>query len=308
MPFLSLLVCTVWPLNLTAQWQPSGHTQNAIWPATPPDARKPLAPESFKTGEGRIGGKPVTGVYNVSIPTITVYQPKINRIHPAVLVFPGGGYQGLAIDLEGTEVCDWLNSIGITGVLLKYRVPAPRSAPYWGAYPQSRMALEDAQRAIRLVRFHAGEWGIDPHKIGVVGFSAGGHLVAAVSTNFEKRIYKPVDSIDRQSDRPDFAMALYPGHLWLDRKRKMNPYVPVTKRTPPTFIVQAKDDPVDPVRNSIVYYRALKNAGVPLEMHLFDHGGHAFGLRPTKFPITQWPLLAEAWLKRIHVISRQITF
>jgi len=261
------------------------------------------APETSKIGEGRNAGLPVTGIYNVSKPTITVYPPSGKNSRAAVLIFPGGGYLGLAIDLEGTEVCDWLNSKGITGVVLKYRVPAPRSAPYWGAYPQSKMALEDAQRAIRLVRFHAREWNLDPHKIGVLGFSAGGHLVAAVSTNFEKRLYNPVDAADTQSCRPDFAIALYPGHLWISRFKKLNPYVPVTKRTPPTSIVQAKDDPVDPVKNSIVYYRALRAAGVPVEMHLYDHGGHAFGLRPSSQAITRWPQLAERWLTALHIIS-----
>jgi len=158
---------------------------------------------------------PAVDVSNVSRPTMTVYSPNGKNTAAAVVVFPGGGYQGLAIDLEGTEVCDWLMPRGITCVLLKYRVtdvgPYPRSGPY----PESPMALEDAQRTVGLVRFHAAEWHIDPHKIGVLGFSSGGHLSAAISTHFEKRLYPAGDDADKESCRPDFAVAIYPGHLSL---------------------------------------------------------------------------------------------
>jgi acetyl esterase/lipase len=215
----------------------------------------------------------------------------------------------LAMDLEGTEICDYFTARGITCVLLKYRVPD--SGPTWNPKlkrridPKPPMALEDAQRTIGLLRQHANEWHIDPHKIGVIGFSAGGHLVASISTHFDKRIYPAIDAADRQSCRPDFAIALYPGHLWMyERKFELNRDIRVTRRTPPTFIVQAEDDPVDSVNHSLVYYVALKNAGVPVEMHLYAHGGHAFGLRPTKFPITRWPDLALAWLRNIGMFSR----
>ena len=166
------------------------------------------------------------------------------------------------------------------------------------------MALEDAQRTMGLVRFHAAEYHIDPHKIGVLGFSAGGHLVAAISTHFDKRLYPAVDAADKESCRPDFAVALYPGHLWISNKKfELNPNVPVTRQTPPTFLLQAENDPVDNVNNSLVYYIALKNAGVPVEMHLYAEGKHAFGLRPTKFPITRWPELVETWLGTIGLTS-----
>jgi acetyl esterase/lipase len=155
-----------------------------------------------------------------------------------------------------------------------------------------------------LVRFHAAEWHIDPHRIGVLGFSAGGHLSAAISTHYAKRLYPAVDAADKESCRPDFAVAIYPGHLWIDEKRfELNPDVPVTIQTPPTFLLQAEDDRVDNVNNSLVYYIALKNAGVPAEMHLYAQGGHAFGLRRTKFPITGWPQLVETWLGTIGMIS-----
>jgi acetyl esterase/lipase len=248
-----------------------------------------------------VAGKPWVYVSNVSRPTITVYSPKGKNTGAAIVVFPGGGYQILAIDHEGTEICDCLTSRGITAVLLKYRVPTERVEPYL----ESPLALQDAQRAVGLVRFHAAEWQIDPHKIGVIGFSAGGHMVAAVSTHFDKRSYPEVDAADKESCRPDFAVALYPGHLW-SRDRKifeLNPNVPVTGQTPPTFLLQAEDDPVDNINNSLVYYTALKKAGVPVEMHLYAQGGHGFGLRRTKFRITEWPQLVETWLGTIGMIS-----
>ena len=251
-----------------------------------------------------VAGKPWIQVGKVSRPTMTVYPPVGRNTGAAVLVFPGGGYQILAIDLEGTEVCDWLTSRGITCVLLKYRVPGEGRYPKSGAYPKSPAALQDAQRALGVLRFHAAEWHVDPHRIGVLGFSAGGHLVAAVSTHFEKRLYPAVDAADNASCRPDFAVALYPGHLRENatRDRALNPAIPVTSGTPPTFLLQAQDDPVDSVENSLVYYAALKQARIPVEMHLYAQGGHAFGLRPTKLPITGWPRLVETWLGRIGML------
>jgi acetyl esterase/lipase len=155
------------------------------------------------------------------------------------------------------------------------------------------------------VRFHATEWHIDPHKIGVLGFSAGGHMVADTSTHFEQRAYPAVDAADKVSCRPDFAVAIYPGHLWVENNKfELNPEVPVTSETPPTFLLQAEDDHVDGINQSLVYYIALKNAGVPVEMHLFAQGGHAFGLRRTDLPITRWPQLVETWLRTIGMISQ----
>jgi acetyl esterase/lipase len=289
----------------TPAWQPSpGHTQVPIWPGAVPDARPAAGPEVATTDKDfLVAGRPVVGVGKVSQPTMTVYSPKGKNTGAAVVVFPGGGYWALAIDLEGTEVCDWLTSKGITCVLLKYRVPGEGLFPRSGPYPNSPMALEDAQRTVGLARFHAAEWHIDPHKIGVLGFSAGGHLVAAMSTNFKRRLYPAVDAADKESCRPDFAVALYPGHLWIDdQKFQLNPNVPVTRQTPPTFLLQAEDDPVDNVNHSLVYYIALKKAGVPVEMHLYAHGGHAFGLRRTKLPVTGWPQLVETWLGTIGMI------
>jgi acetyl esterase/lipase len=245
-------------------------------------------------------------VDNVSRPTMTVYSPKGKNTGASVVVFPGGGYMALAIDFEGTEVCDWLTNRGITCVLLKYRVPftGPHhdDACNCQVNPKAPLALEDAQRTVGLVRFRAADYHIDPHKIGVLGFSAGGHLSAAISTHFDKRLYPAVDAADKESCRPDFAVSLYPGHLWYKRFA-LNPDIPVTRRTPPTFLLQAENDPVDNVNNSLVYYIALKNAGVPVEMHLYAEGKHAFGLRPTRFPITRWPQLVETWLRTIGMVS-----
>ncbi len=311
-------------------WQPSpGHTQIPIWPGNPPDPQPVAGPEFAETSgnDFLVAGKPAVGISNVTRPTMTVYSPKGKNTGAAVIVFPGGGYQGLAIDLEGTEVCDWLTPKGITCVVLKYRVTNVGPYPKSGPVPESPMALEDAQRTLGLVRFRAAEWHIDPHKIGVLGFSAGGHLSAAMSTHFDKRLYSPVDAADKVSCRPDFAVPIYPGHLsfgaaeWdakqgtkkfalpnpnhlsvADKELALNPDLHVTNRTSPTFLLQAEDDNVDNVDDALAYYIALKNAKVPVEMHLYAQGRHAFGLRRTKFPITGWPDLVETWLKTIGMI------
>ncbi|MFZ3214479.1 MAG: alpha/beta hydrolase [Candidatus Acidiferrales bacterium] len=312
---LIVALCVVFASGgLSAQthaWQPSpGHTQVPIWPGVAPDAQLSLGPEDMATvTDSLVAGRPWVQVENVTRPTMTVYSAEGKNTGAAIVVFPGGGYQILAIDLEGTEVCDWLTSKGITCVLLKYRVP--NSGMHWDERckcqitPKSPTALEDAQRTVGLVRFHAAEWHIDPHKIGVLGFSAGGHMVAAMSTHFGHRLYPAVDAADNESCRPDFAVAIYPGHLWIDdEKFELNPDIHVTSQTPPTFLLQAEDDDVDNVNQSLVYYIALKNAGVPVEMHLYARGGHAFGLRRTELPITEWPRLVEKWLVTIGMTPK----
>ena len=303
-----------------------------------PELRRILT-RRFQLGQRKVSGTQQALVGPAGSACLASRSPRLRSIHPAerntgaaVVVFPGGGYLDLAIDLEGTEVCDWLTPKGITCVLLKYRVPGepgyPKPAPYpkSGPYPESPVALEDAQRTMGLVRLHAKEWHIDPHKVGVLGFSAGGHLSAAISTHYEKRLYPPVDAADKESCRPDFAVVLYPGHLSIsaaewdaeqgatkfvvrvppnaDKNLGLNPEVPVTRQTPPTFLLQAEDDNVDNVNNSLAYYIALKNAGVSAEMHLYAQGRHAFGLRHTKFPITAWPELTEKWLATIGMIPQ----
>ncbi|WP_266183235.1 alpha/beta hydrolase [Dyella humicola] len=287
-------------------WQPAGgHTQVPLWPGVAPDPQSVPGPESVKSSNKLLAGKPVTNVFNVTRPTMTVYAPTGRNTGAVVVVIPGGGFQILAMDLEGTEACDWLTSNGITCVLLKYRIP---SKPYeWRCdcrphnLALSVPSLQDVQRTMRLVRSHAAEWHVDPHKVGVLGFSAGGFLVAEISTNFNRHLYAPVDAADKESARPDFAMPIYPGHLTVG-DGKLNNNLPVSSETPPTFLVQAEDDYVDGVDQSLVYYAALAKARVPAEMHLYARGGHAFGLRPTPDPITGWSRLAEAWLRTIDML------
>jgi acetyl esterase/lipase len=295
-------------------WEPSpGHVQIPIWPGTPPDAIADPEPESVGPPPGREWWPRAN---DVSRPTMTMYAPKGRNTGAAVVVFPGGGYRMLAMDLEGTEICDWLTSRGITCVLLKYRVPG--SGPWWDTenkrrvYPKVQTALQDAQRTIGLVRLHAAEWHVDPHKVGVIGFSAGGHLAAAVSTHFGKRTYPPTDAADKLSSRPDFAIVVYPGHLWAledededtrdETHLPLRPDITVSADTPPTFLLQAQDDPTDDVHESLAYYVALEKAGVPTEMHLYAQGGHAFALRPSRHPIANWPRLVETWLVTIGIV------
>jgi acetyl esterase/lipase len=285
---------------------PDGLEQLPIWPGAAPDADPSVPPESVLTVQNpdAIGGHPSQAVFDVSVPTMTVYPPKGASKHAAVIVFPGGGFSADVVTLEGTEICDWLSAKGLTCVILTYRVPG--TAHYWNAAckchvtPKVPRALQDAQRAIRLVRSRAAELKIDPDKIGVIGFSAGGYLVAEAS-NIVERAYKPIDAVDRVSSRPDFALALYPGHLCRPGK-KFDPGLQVTKAAPPTFIVQAWDDPVDNICNSILYARALDEAGVPTEVHLFSKGGHAFALRHPTQPIGSWATLAERWLAQIGIL------
>lgn len=293
-------------------WQPSpGHVQEKIWPGAVPDALPHPKPETVGPPAGRDWWPRAN---DVSQPTMTMYPPSGSNTGAAVLVLPGGGYQFLAMDLEGAEICDWLVARGITCVLLKYRVPD--SGPTWKDghryYPKVPTALQDAQRSMGLVRQHAAQWHIDPHKVGVIGFSAGGHLAAALSTSFDKRAYAQVDAADALSSRPDFAIVVYPGHLWAhedeDRETrdasdlKLRPDIRARPDTPPTFLLHAEDDPVDSVQQSLTYYVALKQAGVPVEMHLYAQGGHAFGVRPSKFPIGQWTALAEQWMRGLGVL------
>ena len=280
-------------------WPPTaGHATIAVWPGAAPGAvaNPPAEADTTTAKDNLIAGRPVVRLGNVSTPTLTLYQPKGQNTGAAVVVFPGGGYKILAIDLEGAEVCDWLNSAGITCLVLKYRVPAS------GPYPKSAAALEDAQRALGLVRLHAADWGVDPNRIGVLGFSAGAHLAAALSTHFDQRLYKPLDAADKTSCRPDFAVIVYPGYLALaDKDFAPNPDIVPSEKPPPQFIVQAEDDPVH-VENAMVYFMALKNAKVAAELHIYAEGGHGYGLRRTALPVTTWPQAVETWLRTIKIL------
>ena len=287
--------------------QPAGLQQLPIWPGVAPDpdpeGQKPESVLTAKTPEALEGGTS-QAVFDVTAPTMTIFPPKGKNTGVAIVVFPGGGFKALAITIEGTEICNWIASKGITCVLSKYRVPKTNhhydAKCDCGVTPKIPRSLQDAQRTIKLVRAKAAELNVT--KIGVMGFSAGGYLVVQTSNIFEAA-YKPADAIDSLSSRPDFAIAFFPGHICRNGK-KFDPGLRVTKQAPPTFLLQAWDDPVDPICNSTFYARALSDAGVPTEVHLFAKGGHAFGLRPTGHPVvTLWPTLLETWLKEIGVLQ-----
>jgi acetyl esterase/lipase len=287
-------------------WQPPpGAMQMPIWPGTAPGV-----PEGNRSAESvfevkKVPGRHYQGIANVSTPTMTIFRPAAGNNGAALVVFPGGGFRILAIDIEGTEVCEWVTSIGATCVLLKYRVPGGNH--YWDpelgrhVTPAIPFALQDAQRAIRLVRYRAAGLGIDPRKVGVFGFSAGGYLVAQTS-NIVDSAYDPMDAADEVSSRPDFAIALYPGHLCRSGGM-LDPDIHVTKQAPPTFLLQAWNDPVDRICNSTLYARALDEAGASAEVHLFAGGGHAFGMREASGGIAAWPSLVENWLKGIGMLG-----
>jgi len=288
--------------GLTAQpsgWPPSAdHLTLPVWPGAAPGqtANLPAELNATTASDYNPANRPVYRLENVSTPTITLYKPTVQNSGAAVVVFPGGSYTMLAIDVEGTEICDWLSSEGITCILLKYRVPGT------GPYPKSPAALQDAQRAMGLVRLHAAEWGVDPHRVGVMGFSAGAHLAAAISNHYDTRLYDAIDAADQLSCRPDFSVVIYPGYLALPRQNfAPNPDIQPTANTPPTFIVQTEDDGVH-VENAIVYFMALKNAKVSAELHVYPGGGHGSGLRKTGLPLASWPPALATWLQTIKVL------
>ena len=267
-----------------------------IWPNTPPgdEAFRPptTLPADKKDGIMRI---PL-----VTAPTLTLFRAPADRANgAAVVVCPGGGYNILAWNLEGTEVAAWLNSIGVTAVVLKYRVPRrdpakPHAAP-----------LQDAQRALRLVRQHAAAWGIDPGRIGILGFSAGGNLAVMAATHWDEATYPRLDAADELSCRPDFALPIYPAYLG-DEKNPgpLSPTVRVTKDTPPMFLTVTHDDALRGI-NAASLYIELKKAGVPAELHIFAKGGHGYGLRPSPNAVSHWPEHAAAWLRTVGVLERR---
>jgi len=266
-----------------------------LWPSVAPGDRGDIGPEHDTTPRGP-DGKPKDNIIrlgNVSVPTITVFRPQKSKdTGAAVIVAPGGGYYILAWDLEGTEICSWLNSIGVTGVLLKYRVPSHRESG------RSAAPLQDARRAVRLVRRNAAGWGIDPRRIGMLGFSAGAHLSALTGSTVREAPYERVDDADALSGRPDFTILIYP-YLPTEPKGSVNlsPELPVTKDTPPAFIVMTQDDPIG-VEGALAYASALKAAGVSCELHVYPTGGHGYGMRPSTHAVTTWPARAADWLRK----------
>ncbi len=255
-----------------------------LWPASAAPSNAAAEHDTTTPASHLEAGKRVTRLTD-TVASLALFQPAgVTEAVPAVLVFPGGGYQILAYDLEGTEVCSWLNSIRVTCVLVKYRVPRK------GRYPEDTADLEDAQQAMQLTRSNSAQWKIDPARIGVLGFSAGAHLAAVLSNH-------PAPG----TAAPAFAAIIYPGYLAVEHSTELAPGLTPSASTPPTFLLQAEDDPVD-VQNVLTYFQALKSANVPAELHIFAQGGHGYGLRPTSLPISAWPALAERWLHTIHML------
>jgi acetyl esterase/lipase len=266
-----------------------------LWPGGAPGETGTVGPEQEQPKKP---GDSTIRITNVTRPSIEVFlPPREKNTGAAVVVCPGGAYNILAYNKEGTEVAEWLNTIGVAGIVLKYRVPARRDGPRRDA------PLQDAQRALGIVRQHAGKWMIAPDRTGILGFSAGGHLAATLSNQYEKRIYPRGDEADDQSCRPSFALLIYPAYLvGRNGDNTLAPELKVTANTPPTFLAQTEDDGVR-VECSLFYYLALKNAKVPAEMHLYADGGHGYGLRPSEHTVSTWPRRAEEWLRTRGILE-----
>jgi acetyl esterase/lipase len=277
----------------------------AVWPGKPADddAGTIGAEKFFELQVGgkpyQVAGKPTKWLTNVTRPTLTIYRPaKDKDTGVAMLICPGGGYHNLGWDVEGEEVAEWVNSIGVTGIILKYRCPR-RPGDVKGVPPAG--PLKDAQRAISLVRSKAKDWGIDPNRIGMIGFSAGGHLVGSTATNFEKRAYEPVDDVDKVSCRPDFGIMLYSGYFKV--KEGLSPTVHTPDKTPPLFFVHASDDTISDVEHSVTFYLALKRAKIDAELHVYASGGHGFAVRQLGGPSDSWTRTCTDWLRNRGILK-----
>ena len=293
-------------------WQPtSGGVQIPLWPEDATLAKPDTGDHPEETGNGSnlVGGRKWHWASYVTRPTMTIYRPEDDTSGGTLVVLPGGGFTAVAMDLEGTEICDWAVQRGMTCVVLKYRTPQewPKDAATGiRRRPDVLLALQDAQRAMGLLRQRASEYRIDPKRIGVIGFSAGAFLAADLS-NSEMRTYSPTDAADRQPSRPDFAILAYTGRLWDTSNPKTDlalaPWVQVSPKAPPTLLIHTMDDPVDDVRHAMAYALALGEAGVPVDIRIYAKGGHAYGMRPTDDPITtQWPGQVEQWLHSIGML------
>ena len=265
-----------------------------VWPGAVPGEKGDIGEETATPSAP--GQKQVLRISNVSVPTLQFYPAVKGNTGTTVVVCPGGGYNILAWDLEGTEVCEWLNSLGVNAVLLKYRVPRRKGLPPYHA------PLQDAQRTMSYVRAHAKQWKINPDRIGILGFSAGGNLAAMTSMHFEQRNYEAIDEIDQVSSRPDFTILIYPAYL-TTKDGKLVPEANVTKQTPPMFMQHAYNDGVTP-ESSVLLWLALKRIGVPAEMHITETGGHGYGLRVTDSNSHRWPTRCEEWMRERGLLSK----
>ena len=271
-----------------------------LWPGTPPDEPGTIGAEYERSSPALTHDKvEVTDstrmITNVTKPTISIYRPdpKIDT-GTSMLICPGGGYWDLYWELEGEEVARWLTSHGITGIILKYRVPR---RPQEDKTQPAHRPLQDAQRAMSLVRSRAKEWGLNSERIGMIGFSAGGHLAIATATHFEERTYAAIDEVDQVSSRPDFAIAAYPGYLKAKDKFELSSELKVSPKTPPVFLAHGSQDPISPPSHSVVLYLALQQAGVPVELHLYASTTHDFGVRSASRPYTHWTEACLRWLE-----------
>jgi acetyl esterase/lipase len=293
--FFSFCLCSAWPAR--AEDKP---LVVDVWPGKPPEETAKIGAEyvrmSPKLERKQVEvTEPTRMVTNVTKPTISVFRSaKDKDIGTAVVICPGGGYWNLYWELEGEEVAQWLNSLGVTGIILKYRVPRRPDEP---EREPARRPLQDAQRAVSLVRSKAKEWGIDPQRIGIVGFSAGGHLAIATATGYEKRTYEAIDAIDKVSCRPDFAIPVYSGYLKAKDKDELAPGLRVPKGTPPVFLVHGAADIISPPEHSIVMYLALQKAGIPTELHIYATAAHDFGVRKSDHPCSTWTDACATWMR-----------
>lgn len=274
-----------------------------LWPATPPGpAPKTDGAERdlTKPEDKLIAGHKIIKLGQVSTPQMQVYLPPKEKANGgAVLVCPGGGFSILAWDLEGTEVAEWLNSIGFAAIVVKYRVPTREHGDALndaGNAPMKAIGpVMDAQRSMSLTRAKASEWGINPKRIGIMGFSAGGETAGLTAILGAQRLYEKVDANDEQSCAPNFALPIYPGGFYDKATGGLKPYLKVSKDTPPMFFVMAQDDHVNCLNCTVLFTELTKNK-VPAELHIFTHGGHGYGLRSTEEPVTGWTHQAADWL------------
>ena len=276
-----------------------------VWPGMPPGDAGIEGREYSRIFQSPILNGPTKLITNVTQPTLTIYPPaKDKNTGTAMLICPGGGYHDLFWELEGEEVADWLNSLGMTGIILKYRVPR-RRGDVRGEPPLG--PLLDAQRAVSLVRSKAKEWEINPNRIGMVGFSAGGHLALATATRFGKRMYQPIDEIDAVSCRPDFAVLCYSGYLKAKEKDAIAPGIRIPADTPPILMAHATDDDASAggsdAENSAFMYIALKRAGIPVELHIYATGDHDFGVRQNEKLPSSWTQLCVNWLVSLEFLK-----
>jgi acetyl esterase/lipase len=271
-----------------------------LWPGSAPEESATLGAETYpmspKLDRKQVEvTEPTRMITGVTRPTLTIYRPaKDKDTGTAMLICPGGGYWNLYWELEGEEVAAWVNSLGVTGILLKYRVPRrpdePKGEP-------ARRPLQDAQRAVSLVRSRAREWGLSPQRIGMVGFSAGGHLAIATATSFDQRTYQPIDHVDNLSCRPDFAVLVYPGYLKAKDKDELAERLRIPTGTPPVFLAHGGDDIISPPEHSVLMYLALRRANIPAELHVYATAAHDFGVRASDHPCSTWTEACANWLR-----------